>query len=99
MKKLILTATAALILSLGSAAMAGDEATIDIADSVINQLQQGHELDQMAVMGLVTNDYAGDAMISIKESFILQVQSGHHNNQEAQMGVIGCDCGDGKKNH
>lgn len=92
MKSLIITASTALILSLSSIAMADDDAFVGVYDSAIVQVQDGDDLEQKAVMALVSDDFGGDASIIVRRSLIVQGQTGDDSVQKAQMAIVGCDC-------
>lgn len=91
MKNLLIALSTACVLSLSTAAMAG-EVELSVINSDIHQDQNGWNLTQDATIGLVSDDFNGWATIYVKGSDIHQYQSGENNIQTARIGVVGCDC-------
>ncbi len=98
MKNLLIALSTACVLSLSTSAMAGD-ADVSVINSGITQIQHGFNQEQDAIIGLVSDDYKGNATILVKGSSILQQQGKHDNKQTAKIAVVGCDCVEGKKKH
>ena len=91
MKKLIVALSSAVIFSM-SAAVLADDATVGVIDASITQIQWGHNQQQEAVIGLVADDFKGNAHITILGAHITQRQYNKDNRQVARIGVVGCDC-------
>ena len=100
MKSLLVLLSSVAIFSMSANAMAGENASVNVMEAEITQIQWGHDQEQEAVIGLVSNEFHGEATIIIKGAKIIQKQHNRHNKQSARIGVVGCDCtalGHGKR--
>ena len=92
MKKLIALLSSAVVISMSANALAGENASVTVIDAEITQIQWGHEQQQEAVIGLVSDEFHGEASIMINGATITQKQHNRHNKQVARIGVVGCEC-------
>ena len=91
MKNLTVRVIAFIVLTLNISAMAND-ITIVIFDTNILQEQNGFNLEQEAIVGVVDSEFKGNVSILIQDSNIIQVQNGNGSAQTLRIGTVGCRC-------
>ncbi|MEZ5476793.1 MAG: hypothetical protein R3E95_04680 [Thiolinea sp.] len=72
-----------------------DQASVTVIDS-LPRFRPDLIRSRMPI-GLISNDYKGDATVVVNGSTILQAQATNNNKQVARIGVIGCDCVEDKE--
>lgn len=96
MKKVIIALSSALVFSLSTSVMAGD-LNVGVIDAHITQIQTGHDQEQDAIIGLISDEFKGNATVLVAGASITQNQANNNNQQTARIGIIGCDCVEDKR--
>lgn len=96
MKNIMIALSSAIVLSLSTSVTAGD-LDVGVIDAHITQIQTGHDQNQDAIIGLISDEFKGNATVLVAGASITQNQANNNNQQTARIGIIGCDCVEERK--